>query len=485
MEKFTKTYFIEFKNYMKYVLLCLVLFPFSLYAQNLDSLEHLLKTTKGRDKVVLLTDLCWYYGSSNPQKAEKFGKEAVSLSKQIKNDTLVAQSYNDLGTLFLRIGEYDNAQNHYDKAISIRENLKDSMGLAALYSKMAVIEEIKSNYSKALEMNLKVLKIYENVGKDTMAIATLYGNISVILGNIEQVDNAIKYNDKAAKFAEKLNNDQLTGTVLVNYANYYGKQNNIDKSLEYYYKALPYFEKNNNINSIGVVINNMASIYDRRNEIDSAIYYFKQALHIRYQLQDKKGIMSTKASLGLMYLKKKRPDLAISYATEALSGSLELETRENTKTIYHVLSKANFLKGNLLNAYNYQVLYSEIKDSIFNESSSKIVAEMSTKFESEKKEQEILLLQKDKQLQNVEVSRLKTIRNIIIVGLVLILIFVLVLINRFVLIKRQKSIIEKQKEIVEEKQKEILDSIRYAKRIQDAILTSHQYIERSIKRLKD
>ncbi|MBX2959534.1 MAG: hypothetical protein KF732_06205 [Flavobacteriales bacterium] len=52
------------------------------------------------------------------------------------------------------------------------------------------------------------------------------------------------------------------------------------------------------------------------------------------------------------------------------------------------------------------------------------------------------------------------------------------------LIKRQKTIIEKQKEIVEEKQKEILDSIRYAKRIQDALLTSQSYIERNLKRLR-
>lgn len=51
-------------------------------------------------------------------------------------------------------------------------------------------------------------------------------------------------------------------------------------------------------------------------------------------------------------------------------------------------------------------------------------------------------------------------------------------------IKRQKIIVEKQKEIVEEMQKEILDSIRYAKRIQDALLTSQNYIERNIKRLR-
>ncbi|PJA09903.1 MAG: hypothetical protein COX70_00450 [Flavobacteriales bacterium CG_4_10_14_0_2_um_filter_32_8] len=53
------------------------------------------------------------------------------------------------------------------------------------------------------------------------------------------------------------------------------------------------------------------------------------------------------------------------------------------------------------------------------------------------------------------------------------------------LTRKQKAIIEKQKELVEEKNNEILASIRYAKRIQDALMTSQKYIERNIKRLKN
>jgi hypothetical protein len=53
-----------------------------------------------------------------------------------------------------------------------------------------------------------------------------------------------------------------------------------------------------------------------------------------------------------------------------------------------------------------------------------------------------------------------------------------------VTIVEQKVEVEKQKKAVEEKHKEVLDSIRYAKRIQDALLTSQGYIERNLKRLK-
>jgi len=45
--------------------------------------------------------------------------------------------------------------------------------------------------------------------------------------------------------------------------------------------------------------------------------------------------------------------------------------------------------------------------------------------------------------------------------------------------------LSEQKELIEEKQKEMLDSIRYAKRIQDALITPEKYIEKSLNKLKD
>ena len=63
--------------------------------------------------------------------------------------------------------------------------------------------------------------------------------------------------------------------------------------------------------------------------------------------------------------------------------------------------------------------------------------------------------------------------------------------NRFKVTQKQKVVIEQQKAVVEkahflleEKNSEILASIRYAKRIQDALMTSQKYIERNMNRLK-
>ena len=64
-------------------------------------------------------------------------------------------------------------------------------------------------------------------------------------------------------------------------------------------------------------------------------------------------------------------------------------------------------------------------------------------------------------------------------------IFSILLYKRYRITQKQKIVIESQKHLVEEKQKEILDSIYYAKRIQDSLLATERYIEKTITRLKD
>ena len=69
-------------------------------------------------------------------------------------------------------------------------------------------------------------------------------------------------------------------------------------------------------------------------------------------------------------------------------------------------------------------------------------------------------------------------------GIILVLVFAGFMYNRFRVTQKQNLLIEQQKHIIEEKHKEVLDSIRYAKRIQDALITPISYIDRNIKRLK-
>ena len=122
---------------------------------------------------------------------------------------------------------------------------------------------------------------------------------------------------------------------------------------------------------------------------------------------------------------------------------------------------------------------------------ARVMAELSEKYESVKNEakiNELNLIQKEKETQ---INR----QFYLIIGGVVVLIFVgIVAFSSYRSNKMRKRInnelseknklIEHQKEIVDTKNKAILDSIYYAKRIQQSLLPSTKYLERNFEKLK-
>jgi serine phosphatase RsbU (regulator of sigma subunit)/tetratricopeptide (TPR) repeat protein len=447
---------------------------------NLDSLEKLLPKKKGEEKIRLLCDLCWEFGSSNIKKAEKYGLEAVKLAEKSGNDTLLAQALNDYGTLFLRTSDYNQAKEYYSKVIEIRKKLKDEIGLSSVYSKIAVIEEILGNYSKALEMNLKVLKIYEKQNKDKVAIGTLYGNISVILYNMNYLDRSLEYNNKSFQLGKQLKNYQMIASAYGNYGSIYGKKKDTINSIKNYKLAIENFEKINNLNSIASCYNNLGNLYNNSHQYDTSFVYYEKSLNLRKDLNDRTGILSIASNIASINLKMDKPRVAIKFALEALNEAKNLKVKSSLKELYYTLSIAYSKINDYKNAFEFNRLYIEIKDSLYNEESSKQIAEMSTKYETEKKESQILLLKKDQEVQQIKSKRQNIIIVSVVIGLVFLIFISLFVTNRLIIIRKQKVLIEQQKHLVEEKNREILDSLTYAKRIQSAILPQDKLVKETL-----
>ncbi len=123
---------------------------------------------------------------------------------------------------------------------------------------------------------------------------------------------------------------------------------------------------------------------------------------------------------------------------------------------------------------------------------------MEAKYQNEKKQLQIESLNSQNELKETRLSKQRT--TIILAVIVAILagigVLFIFLSNRKIkrahtIIAKQKELVELakhkveiQKELIEEKQKEILDSIHYAKRIQNSLLTSQKYIHKHLERLK-
>ena len=142
--------------------------------------------------------------------------------------------------------------------------------------------------------------------------------------------------------------------------------------------------------------------------------------------------------------------------------------------------------GNFNGAFEHHKNYIFYRDNILNNEIKNSNLQQQLNYEFDKKEAVLKEQQERERVVSQEKNRKqKIIIWSIISVLALVFGFAIFIWRTLRLTQKQKQIIEKQKEMVEEKQKEILDSIRYAKRIQDALMTSQKYIERNLKRLKN
>ena len=131
-------------------------------------------------------------------------------------------------------------------------------------------------------------------------------------------------------------------------------------------------------------------------------------------------------------------------------------------------------------------LFIQMRDSVDNISTQKAVITQQTKYSYEKKAiADSLKVYEQRKVTEIELKQEKNQRYSLYGGLILVLVFAGFMFNRFKITQKQNMKIEKQHALLEEKNEEIIASIRYAKRIQDSLLTSQKYIERNLNRLKN
>ncbi|HXB12070.1 MAG TPA: SpoIIE family protein phosphatase, partial [Bacteroidia bacterium] len=186
-----------------------------------------------------------------------------------------------------------------------------------------------------------------------------------------------------------------------------------------------------------------------------------------------------------VYLKEKKLGQSKSYYDSALTLSKSIGKKDHIELDYKGMAAFDSTIGNYkiaLEDYKYYIVY---RDSLINETNTKKTVQTEMNFEFEQK-QAAEKAEQDKKdaIAEQERNKQKAIRNSFIVGFILMLALAFFVFNGYrqkqkanIIItqqkeevEKQKTLVESQKALVEEKNKDILDSITYAKRLQDAIL---------------
>ncbi|MES2590999.1 MAG: tetratricopeptide repeat protein [Bacteroidota bacterium] len=465
--------------------------------QNLaDSLIAVLRSAKLQDttRITALNSLAWELKNNNPDTAMVLSKQALELSTVIINGakispiTLAAQkgiakSNHQLGVFNYLKGNYSLALDYYFKALKIRESLNDKKGISVTYSNIGVVYDNQGNYPQALNYYLKGLKIAEELG-DKKSIATKLGNIGLLYYGQGDYPKALGYYFKTLKMAEELKDDYLIATYFGNIGNIYYAQGDYLKALDYYSNALKILEDLGDKIGIANNISNIGLVYFIQNDYPKALDYYFNTLRMATEQGNKKLTAVSLGNIGTVYAKIKKYKEAEGYLKKALVLSIEINALNLVKDNEQQLSELYTQTEQPAKALEHYKKYIEAKDSIFNEENTKKTVRSEMNFEFEKKQTEEKIVQNKKDIIAVEELKQQRLqRNYFIVGFALVLLLALFIYRGYrekqkanSIITLQKNEMEEQKKVVEEKNKDILDSIHYAKRIQDALLKEEEHV---------
>lgn len=439
--------------------------------------ELLKKNLHDTVRLQVLTDLHWAYINSEIEKAKDIAIKEINLAEKIKNEKWIAQGYNDLGIVFYKIGNIDSALYYYNKSLEIRKKLNEPKLLFSSYSKIGLIYYEKGLFADAIKIQLEALKIIEMLG-DLRYKAMTYNNISQIYHQLKNYDKELEYLLEAEKIYNQINDEYAAAATWSNIANVISLKGDYQKSFQYLNKSLKVYEKHNDKLSIAGIYSLMGYNYRNFKKNDEALKYYLKAFELSNQLNNKIDIALNAHNISCVYSDLGRYDLAEKYSLISMNNVGE----DNLKQQSMIYRQLAIIYANLKNgkkAEKYIIKFNDVKEKIFSDEFAHQIAEVETKYESEKKELQILNLHKQQELKDLTISKQKT-RNKYLILLIICLLIIAGIIfyafrskakaNKIILLQKQE--VENQKAIIEEKNKEIVDSINYARRIQNAILTS-------------
>ncbi len=432
---------------------------------------------------------CLYF--CNLTKTTAQNQYADSLFNQIKSshDSLKTEIYLELAHEYIGT-DFSKSVAFAKSSLNFAQKTRQKSRQARALDLLGSIYGYQGDYVTALNYKIKALKIYDEA-KDMHGEASLSNNIGVLYFRQKKYNEALLYYQKALKYAEVLQDSTMISTYLLNIGEIYYEEGDFKSALEYEQKAYQISLQLELYDNEAYTSGILGKIYFKKGDFRRALQLTKGALRIFRAIDDPNGEAEYLLAVSHIFQKQNQIDSALYYAYQALEVAQSTGLKDWTKETYATLADVYAQSQQMGEAYRYQQLYAQVKDSIYNEISARKMAQMQILYETEKKEKENELLRSNQALQAKNLAAQQRISQLLGLGggIVLILAFFLYRsnlaqqkTNKDLKIKNaeinqqkeeiasQRDAIERQRNEIELKNKNINASLNYASRIQNALL---------------
>jgi len=415
--------------------------------QTIDSLKNVLPGLKDSpEKVKTLLEIGQDYLNTSIEDAVAYATQAKDLSGKIGYDEGLADAYRVLGVFYKKWGKYRESLDAYTSSLEIYKKMNDLAGQSRILNNFGSLYGDQGQETKGLEYYFQALKLGEQAN-DTPRIVTTLNNIgNIYLNKPNTYDKALEYFLRALPLANKIKDYDIIGTVTVNIGELYMNQSKYDSALIYFRQSLAAFEVTGDVS---FTLNDIGKLYEKQKNYDSALSYHQRALAIATNLGAKEDMTGSQLGIAQAYYSEGKIRAALSAYQKAEDIAKSLDSKFQLKESYQGLAACYASLNDYDNAFKYQTLLLGIKDSIYNRETDQKLARLDFTFQMDKKQSEINLLTKDKELQESNLRRQKIARNAVTGGLVLAFIIAFILYRGYRNKVKTNKILDQQKEQIE------------------------------------
>ncbi|NEP02332.1 MAG: tetratricopeptide repeat protein [Symploca sp. SIO2E9] len=227
-------------------------------------------------------------------------QQVLKISRQIEDKAGEAAALNNLGEVYLGLGEYATARENLQQALIIRQAIYDIAGQAETLNHLGIVERRLGKYSPALELHQQALEFATTIGNRAIEAESLH-NMAAIWARRGNYKRALELYEQALVRRRETGDSFHQGRTLNNIGGIYYSLGQYQQALEFYQQALVIAREIGNRASEGRILNNLGLINRQSGQYQQALEFYQQALAILTDVGDRANIGNILNSLGIVY----------------------------------------------------------------------------------------------------------------------------------------------------------------------------------------
>ncbi|MEQ8810998.1 MAG: tetratricopeptide repeat-containing sensor histidine kinase [Imperialibacter sp.] len=314
----------------------------------------------------------------------------------------------ELSYVFLKEVDKTKAKTYARIMLQAAIDANDSVNLARAHESLSDYYELTSQFDSALFHDLEGMKIATQTG-NVVQIVGLYCSIS----RLQFIQKDYFESEKTATAGLELFDATGLGDAVCLYgqlATNFSFRGAYDSAGLYFEKVITTIEstENPNMKQLAAAYTNYGANFFFLGNYEKAIELYRKASDTEIRFGIAEGSAVNLINIGEAYSYMNNYNQAEKYLNDGLILARKIKDRYVASSALYMLTDMYERRGNLAMAYNYYKQYAALKDSLFSVEKSKQLAEMQTLYETQKKENDILQLQQEKQVATVEIERQKS-----------------------------------------------------------------------------